>query len=64
MIAKAMAELLPPEDLQDILVYPNVEDTNNPLVGVMPAGQGKKVIENAKNKIKAKKNVETYWWLL
>ena len=44
MIAKAMAELLPPEDLQDILVYPNVEDTNNPLVGVMPAGQGKKVI--------------------
>ena len=52
MIAKAMAELLPPEDLQDILVYPNVEDTNNPLVGVMPAGQGKKVIENAKKQNK------------
>jgi len=52
MIAKAMAELLPPEDLQDILIYPNVENPNNPLVGVMPAGQGIKVIENSKRQMK------------
>ena len=52
MIAKAMAELLPPEDLQDILIYPNIENPNNPLVGVMPAGQGQKVMENAKKTIK------------
>lgn len=48
MIAKAMSELLPPEDLQDVLIYPNAENPNNPLVGVMPAGQGQKVMDNAK----------------
>lgn len=53
MIAKAMSELLPPEELQDILIYPNMEDANNPLVGVMPAGQGIKVIENTKSKAKS-----------
>lgn len=52
MIAKAMAELLPPEDLQDILIYPNVENPNNPLVGVMPAGQGKKIVQNSKEQFK------------
>ena len=62
MIAKAMAELLPPEDLQDILIYPNVENPNNPVVGVMPAGQGKKVVQNAKDEFKkqeSKKNTLT-----
>jgi len=62
MIAKAMAELLPPEELQDILIYPNLEDSNNPLVGVMPAGQGAKIIENSKRTVKSheeRKNILT-----
>ncbi|WQH65325.1 ATP-dependent protease LonB [Methanosphaera sp. ISO3-F5] len=62
MIAKAMAELLPPEELQDILIYPNLEDPNNPLVGVMPAGQGAKIIENSKKNVKSqeeRKNILT-----
>ena len=62
MIAKAMAELLPPEELQDILIYPNLEDSNNPLVGVMPAGQGAKIIENTKKNAKSheeRKNIIT-----
>ena len=42
MLAKGMAELLPSEELQDVLVYPNIEDNHNPLVGVMPAGEVKK----------------------
>jgi ATP-dependent Lon protease len=52
MLAKGMAELLPPEELQDILVYPNVEDNHNPLIGVMPAGEGKNVVNNYKIKAK------------
>ena len=52
MLAKGMAELLPPEELQDILVYPNIEDNHNPLVGVMPAGEGKNVVNNYKIKAK------------
>ena len=59
MIAKSMAELLPPEELQDILIYPNLEDPNNPLVGVMPAGQGAKIIENSKKMLKVKKKEKT-----
>lgn len=52
MLAKGMAELLPPEELQDILVYPNIEDNHNPLVGAMPSGEGKKVVTNYKVKAK------------
>lgn len=52
MLAQGMAELLPPEELQDILVYPNIEDNHNPLIGVMPAGEGKKVVTNYKIKAK------------
>jgi len=60
MLAKGMAELLPHEELQDILVYPNVEDAHNPLIGVMPSGEGKKVVMNYKTKAKTqdeKKNM-------
>ena len=52
MLAKGMAELLPPEELQDILVYPNMEDNHNPLIGVMPGGEGKNVVTNYKIKAK------------
>ena len=60
MLAMAMAELLPPEQLQDILVYPNMEDSNNPLIGAVPAGEGKAIVLNHKTKAKAqddKKNM-------
>ncbi len=53
MLAKGMAELLPPEELQDILVYPNIEDNNNPLIGAMPAGEGKKVVNTYRVKAKS-----------
>ena len=52
MLAKGMAELLPPEELQDVLVYPNAEDNHNPLIGAMPSGEGKKVVTNYKVKAK------------
>ena len=45
MLAKGMAELLPPEVLQDVLVYPNPEDSNYPLIRTVPAGQGKKIVK-------------------
>ncbi|MGZ7048759.1 MAG: ATP-dependent protease LonB [Methanobacterium sp.] len=62
MLAKGMAELLPGEELQDILVYPNIEDNHNPLIGAMPAGEGKKIVANYKAKAKGqeeKKNMFT-----
>jgi Lon-like ATP-dependent protease len=45
MIARAIAELLEPKDLVDVLVYPNPKDENNPLIRVVPAGEGQKIIE-------------------
>jgi len=50
MLAQAMAELLPVEKLQDILILPNIADKNNPKVLVTPAGEGKKILENEKKK--------------
>lgn len=44
MLAKAMAELLPREELQDVLVYHNPEDSNNPKIRVVPAGKGKQIV--------------------
>ncbi len=54
MLAKAMAELLPKEELQDVLIYHNPEDSNNPKVRVVPAGKGKQIV-NA-HKIEAQKS--------
>ncbi|MDI9634025.1 MAG: ATP-dependent protease LonB [Methanolinea sp.] len=56
MLAKAMAELLPKEELQDILVYPNSDDPNNPIVRTVPAGRGKQIV--AAHKAEAKKKIQ------
>ena len=45
MLAKAMSQLLPPEDLQDILVYHNPDDGNAPKVRTVPSGKGDQIIE-------------------
>lgn len=52
MLAKAMAELLPKEELQDILVYPNSEDNNNPIIRVVPATRGKQIVTAHKSEAK------------
>ncbi|MDR2855250.1 MAG: ATP-dependent protease LonB [Methanomicrobiales archaeon] len=48
MLAKAMAELLPQEELQDILVYPNGEDGNEPLIRTVDVGRGKEIVDGHK----------------
>jgi Lon-like ATP-dependent protease len=44
MLAKAMSELLPPEDLEDIIAYPNLEDPHAPRIRVVPAAKGKEIV--------------------
>ncbi|MCA1819312.1 MAG: ATP-binding protein, partial [Halobacteriales archaeon] len=41
MIAKAMAQILPPAHLDDVLLYANPKDQNVPRVRVTPGGQGR-----------------------
>jgi Lon-like ATP-dependent protease len=44
MLARSMTELLPHEELEDIIAYPNPEDTHSPRIRVVPAGKGKEIV--------------------
>ncbi|MFZ2410170.1 MAG: ATP-binding protein, partial [Candidatus Methanoperedens sp.] len=56
MLAKAMAELLPKEELQDVLVYNNPDDPNNPKIRIVPAGKGKEITDA--HKLEAQKRTQ------
>ncbi|WP_292813749.1 ATP-dependent protease LonB [Methanobrevibacter sp.] len=59
MLAKGMAQILPHETLQDVLVYPNMEDNNHPLVRTVPAGEGKKIVKATKGSVKGHEERKT-----
>ncbi|MEM3364091.1 MAG: ATP-dependent protease LonB [Candidatus Micrarchaeia archaeon] len=58
MLAQAMSEMLPAEELEDVLIYPNKHDENNPKVRVVKTydspdelkrklpGKGRRIIES------------------
>jgi ATP-dependent Lon protease len=48
MLGMALAEMLPKEKLVDILSFPNVNDENQPLIRTVKAGEGRKIVLNAK----------------
>lgn len=54
MLAKAMAELLPKEEMQDILVYPNSEDQNTPVIRTVKAGRGKEIVTAHRAEVRKK----------
>jgi len=56
MLANAMAELLPLDNLEDVIVYPNEEDPNNPKVRVVPSGKGKAIVDMQKAEAKMRKD--------
>ncbi len=59
MLAKGMAQILPHETLKDILVYPNMEDNNHPLIRTVPAGEGKKIVKATKGSAKSHEEKKT-----
>ncbi|MHB8606589.1 MAG: ATP-dependent protease LonB [Thermoplasmatota archaeon] len=48
MLARSMTELLPHEELEDIIAYPNQEDPHSPRIRVVPAGKGKEIVQAQK----------------
>ena len=48
MLARSMTEFLPKEQLEDILVYRNQDDENEPKVRTVPAGRGSRIISERK----------------
>ncbi len=63
MLANAMVEYLPKEDLQDIVAYHNPEDVNEPRIRVFPAGKGKAVVNEQKAQAAAMKNQKSSTYL-
>ncbi len=56
MLAQSMVDFLPSEELEDILVFPNEEDPNRPIIKTVPAGQGKYIVKQYQEQAKKKKN--------
>jgi Lon-like ATP-dependent protease len=61
MLAKAMAELLPKEELEDILVFPNPKDPNQPKIKVVPAGKGREIVEAYKQEAMKKAQARNFF---
>ncbi|MFH0713389.1 MAG: ATP-binding protein, partial [Candidatus Micrarchaeota archaeon] len=51
MLGLAMAELLPVQELEDLLVYQNPDDENMPVIKVVKAGQGRKMIQESRMRL-------------
>lgn len=64
MLARAIAELLPKEELQDVLVYYNHEDPNNPIIKVVQAGKGREIVNSAKMEAQQKLQAKNSFFLL
>lgn len=48
MLAKAMSEMMPKKELEDVIVYPNENDKTNPRVRTVPAGSGEEIVQSHK----------------
>ena len=60
MLGQAMAELLPTENLEDVLVFPNPEDENMPKIKTVPACQGRRIVQKYRERAKSQENIKSY----
>jgi Lon-like ATP-dependent protease len=54
MVARAMTEFLPKEELEDIIAYPNSDDSNTPHIRVVPGGKANEIIKAQRTEAKKK----------
>jgi len=65
MLAKAMSQLLPKESLQDVLVYHNPEDSNEPKVRTVPAGKGDQIVDAHKEEVRKRNQMRSFlMWIV
>lgn len=63
MLGAALSELLPSGDLKDVLAHPNPQDPNLPNIEQVPAGEGREVIERAKDRARQRETaMEFLFW--
>ena len=61
LAGQALAELLPKENLTDIVVFPNQEDENVPIIKEYPKGKGKQIV--AKSRFLQSKGMKFQNWV-
>lgn len=61
MLAKAMAELLPKEELEDVIVQMNPEEPNQPKIRIVPAGKGKEIVDAYKQEAMKKVQARNFF---
>jgi Lon-like ATP-dependent protease len=59
MVARAMTSFLPREELEDIIAYPNSEDSNTPHIRVVPGGKAKEIVRAQRTEAKRKKEQQS-----
>ncbi|GAA0288967.1 ATP-dependent protease LonB [Halobacterium noricense] len=65
MLAKAMSHLLPKESLQDVLVYNNPDDSNEPKVRTVPAGKGEQIVEAHQEEARKRNQMRSFlMWII
>ncbi len=65
MLAKAMSQLLPKEELQDVLVYHNPEDGNEPKIRTVPAGKGDQIVDAHKEEARKRNQMRSFlMWII
>ena len=55
MLARSMTDLLPKDALEDVLVYPNEDDENEPRVRSVPAGRGDRIVKLQKESMRTQR---------
>jgi Lon-like ATP-dependent protease len=64
MLGQAMAELLPREELQDVIAYPNYEDSNTPRIRTVRAGEARDIVERDRESAKKQEGSKFIFFLL
>lgn len=65
MLASAMAQMLPPNDVEDILALPNLQQPISPVIQRQPGGSGPQQIERIRlARQHAQSTVKFMWWVL
>lgn len=59
MLGMALAQMMPKEKLVDILSFQNPNDENEPLIRVMPAGQGRKWVQRSRGEASSSSRGQT-----
>ena len=55
MVARAMTEFLPKGELEDIIAYPNNDDTNTPHIRVLPGSKANEIVKGQREEAKKKR---------